>query len=62
MLSDFSFCFRRIYRQDPYDYDSAYKKHWLFIKQLRKRILSLSLNEQPYVFVEKYGCGLIIWF
>jgi hypothetical protein len=63
MLSDFSFCFRRIYHQNPpYDYASAYKKHSLFIEQLRNRILILSLNEQPYVFVEEDGCGLIIWF
>ncbi|CAF4110932.1 unnamed protein product, partial [Rotaria sordida] len=61
-LLDFSFCFRRIYCQDSYDIGAAYKKHCLFIKQLRNCILNLSLNKQAYVFVEKDGCGLIIWF
>ncbi|CAF4861796.1 unnamed protein product, partial [Rotaria sp. Silwood1] len=59
-LLDFSFCFRRIYCQNSYDIDAAYKKHCLFIKQLRNCILNLSLNKQAYVFVEKDGCGLVI--
>ncbi|CAF4686857.1 unnamed protein product, partial [Rotaria sp. Silwood1] len=61
-LLDFSFCFRRIYYQTSYDIVAAYKEHCLFIEKLRKRILNLSLDEQPYVFVEKDGCGLIMWF
>ncbi|CAF4968444.1 unnamed protein product [Rotaria sp. Silwood1] len=61
-LSDFSFCFRCLYRQGPYDIDLASKKHCLFVEQLRKRILLLSLNKRPYIFVEKEASGLIIWF
>jgi hypothetical protein len=62
MLTDFSFCFRRIYLQNPYNIRLAYKKHCSFIKQLRNRILNLSLNERPYVFFEEDSSGLIIWF
>ncbi|CAF1271985.1 unnamed protein product [Adineta ricciae] len=62
LLSDFSFCFRRDKYPDPYDKISAYKRHWLFIKQLRKRILLASLEREPYISVEKDGCGLVAWF
>ncbi|CAF2725237.1 unnamed protein product [Rotaria sp. Silwood2] len=62
LLSDFSFCFRRIYGQNSYDIDLAYTKHCLFIEQLRNNILSLPLNEEPYAVVEEDGCGLIVWF
>ena len=61
LLSDFSFCFRYDC-EDSYDVVSSHKKHWLFIKQLRKRILILSLNEEPYVCIENDGCGIIVWF
>ncbi|CAF1400667.1 unnamed protein product [Adineta steineri] len=61
-LLDFSFCFRRINCEDRYDIKSAFKKHCLFIKQLRNSILNLSLNKKAYDYVEKDGCGLIMWF
>ena len=61
MLTDFCFCFRVEYCHG-YDMWTACIKQWSFIKQLQKRILDLSLNEEPYIFNENDGCGLIIWF
>ncbi|UJR13317.1 hypothetical protein I4U23_000335 [Adineta vaga] len=62
LLSDFSLCFRKIYCLNSCDITSAYNKHSLFIKRLRKRILALSLDGERYISVEKDGCGLIVWF
>ncbi|CAF4315515.1 unnamed protein product [Rotaria sp. Silwood2] len=62
MVSDFCFCFRRRGDRNEYDIDIAYTKHSLFIKQLQNHILALPLNEKPYVVVEKYSCGIFIWF
>lgn len=62
LLSDFSICFRRDKYLDSYDKVSAYRRHWLFIKQLRKRILVASLERELYISVEKDGCGLVAWF
>ncbi len=62
IVCNFSLCFRRHYYQGVYDIDLAYTKHSLFIEQLRKRILALSLNEKSYVVVEEDGCGIIVWF
>jgi len=62
MVSDFCFCFRYRYAARDYDVVGTYTKHSLFIEQLRNRILALSLNQQPYIVVEKDGYGLIIWF
>lgn len=62
IVSDFSFCFRRLNGQIDYDIDVAYTKHSLFIQQLKNRILQLPLNEQTYINVEEDGCGIIIWF
>lgn len=62
MVSDFCFCFRRLYYETNYDIGAVYKKHFLFIEQLQSRILALSLNESPYVVVEEGGHGIIIWF
>jgi hypothetical protein len=62
LVLDFCFCFRYPGLARNYHIDGIYTKHSLFIEQLRNRILALSLNEQPYIVVEKDGYGLIIWF
>ncbi|UJR13321.1 hypothetical protein I4U23_000339 [Adineta vaga] len=62
MLSNFSFFFRHMYNTHKYDMYSTYKKHWLFIKQLKKRLLDLSSNVEPYVCEENDGCGLFYSF
>ena len=61
ILTVLCFCFRIEYCHG-YDMWTACIKQWSFIKQLQKRILDLSLNQEPYVFNENDGCGLIIWF
>jgi hypothetical protein len=63
LVSDFSFCFRHSGNfQNAYNIAVAYKKHSLFVKQLGKYIVGLSLKEEPYINFEKDGCGIIIWF
>jgi hypothetical protein len=62
IVSDFSFCFRRLNEAIDYDVDVVYMQHSLFIQQLKNRILYLPLNEQAYIIVEEDGCGIAIWF
>ena len=62
MVSDFRFCFRRKYYLNVYNFRTAHRKQFLFIKQLQKKILALPLKEKPYIAVEKDGYRLIIWF
>ncbi len=62
IVSDFAFCFRRDNYEIDYDKDAVYTKHCLFIEQLQNRILTLPLNQQHYIVIEKDGHGIIIWF
>jgi hypothetical protein len=62
LVSSFFLCFRRRGSENDYDIDLAYEKHSLFIKQLGNYIVTLSLNQEPYINFEKGGCGIIIWF
>lgn len=62
LVSDFSLCFQYYRNENDYDINVAYKKHSLFIKQLVNDIIALSLNEKPYISLEKDGCGVAIWF
>ncbi len=62
IVSDFAFCFRRWDGRIDYNIDDVCMKHFLFIEQLKNRILALPLNEQPCVVVEEDGHGIIICF
>ena len=67
MVSDFGFCFRwcRWRCNEIYsNVDLTNMKHSLFIERLQNRIVTLSLNEELYVVVDKdtTGYGIVVWF
>ena len=67
MVSDFGFCFRWCcWRCDEIysNVDLTNMKHSLFIERLQNRIVTLSLNEELYVVVDKdtTGYGIVVWF
>ena len=61
LLLDFALSFRL--RGDFHDMNprSAFKGCCLFVEQLQRTILALSFNGKSKCFVEKDGCGLIVW-
>jgi hypothetical protein len=61
MLTNFGFCFRRLFGPEGYDIKSVFNDHAMFIEQLCHRILLL-LDQQPHYIVEQEGCGLTMWF
>jgi hypothetical protein len=62
IVTDFAFCFRRLSGQIDYDIRAVRMKQSLFIEQLKNRILTLTLNKQPYIVTDQDGHGFIIWF
>ncbi len=60
IVSDFSFCFRRLNDKIDYNIDVVYMtKHSFFVQQLKNPILDWSLNEDAYIIVEEDDCQII---
>jgi hypothetical protein len=60
-LADFGFCFRKRFIGHVVDLDLP-DERLIFIEELRRRILLLSVDRQPLSAVESDGCGLTVWF
>ncbi|CAF0823723.1 unnamed protein product [Rotaria sordida] len=61
LISDFGFCFRNKFSSaDGDEFETVFKNHKKFIKQLCNCILLSFDKQQPYYSIEKDGCGLIM--